>query len=161
MARRRRGKIIVYAMGAGIIILLIAEVIYIFAPALLGFSGPVVEVKVFAPVSLGEKQARDMASKLAEIVGAKHYSVELVEGNSSRFIGVIIYEEGAAVAALITPVSLVDDVVSQNVIGDLLSLVPRLRANETVVYVVGMSSPLLVKRDNVVVEGIVRKIVSS
>ena len=161
MARRRRNKILVYAMWSFAIIILATMLISVLAPALSGLSRSTVEVKVFAPASLGGEQARNMASKLAKSIGAKHYSIELVESNSSRFIGVIIYEEGAAVAALVTPTSLVDKVVDQNVLGNLLSLVPRLKSNETVVYVVGMKSPLLVKRDNTIVENFIREIVSS
>lgn len=138
MARRRKGKLAV-ALAAGFVLILLLEVIAMFAPALSGLFGHSrLELEVLAPRG-AEARFQELGEAAAKRLGAG-FRLTVVNATAPRgdgFAAAVLYVNGEPVVAAIVPPSVNSTVLAETLSYMLRVAEARLPGNETLLYIGG------------------------
>ena len=162
MARRRRlVKTVLVVGGLAIIGLMVLEIIYFMAPALLG-AGLKRQLKLTLYVSPSfSGDAEDTAKRLAEAFNAGSHSV-VVAGSTNASLGVaILYSKGSPVLVIVGTSSIFNAIASdRQLTSRLLDAALSLPDNETLVFIPGGGFEK-VARNETLIEQLVNSILSA
>ena len=161
MARRRKLVKMVFVVGGlAIIALMILEIIYFMAPALVG-AGLKRQLSLTLYISPGfHGDAEDTAKRLAEALSAGSHNV-VVAGSGNASLGVaVLYSKGEPILVIIGTSTILDAVAAdKQLAARLLDAALSLPDNETLVFVPG-GGVERIARNETIVEQLVNAVLS-
>ncbi len=103
-SRRRRGKTVAIVMAGLFIVILLLEMVAIFAPAILGYERTHRDIKLVFYVPRERLQSLEtLAPEVAKRVGARSYTVKALDTGNASVMAIVAYVRGEPVAVLMAP----------------------------------------------------------
>jgi len=160
---RRLARIFLIVGGLSIVALMILEIVYFMAPALVGAGlKRQLSLTLYAPA--GSPGAEEVAESLAKALNAgSHHVVLLASKRNATVSAAILYSKGEPILVIIAPLQTLQHIAEdKRFSGSLLDYALHIPHNETLVFVreAGFSRIQVMPRNQTQVEQLVRSIVS-